>query len=135
MARPSSILARPAAIPASAGLRLGRLLNLPEAPFATLAAPCGDGQFLASLTAGPGALTASTINLLSARCEAATAYGLSSTATSALIIVGLKKPTPGLDPAVRDALAEARAGQRRSCPPGRLPPTQCPPGATYRSSD
>src|SRR2546422_9293328 len=52
MARPSSILARPAAIPAGAGLRLGRLLSLPEAPFAAVAAPCGDGRFLASLTAG-----------------------------------------------------------------------------------
>ena len=56
MARPSSILARPAAIPAGAGLRLGRLLSLPEAPFAAVAAPCGDGRFLASLTAGSTAI-------------------------------------------------------------------------------
>ena len=198
MARPSSILARPAAIPAGAGLRLGRLLSLPEAPFAAVAAPCGDGRFLASLTAGstairygieprrpvanqaathfsrvlvcdledarvshdevsllvlcpavrrgtvtpaprrgdigeaarlravlpwlrPGGillallasdeLTPSTIKLLSARCEGVTAYRLSATATSALVIVGLKKPATGFDPAVRDALAEARAGR------------------------
>src|SRR2546425_12777208 len=56
MARPSAILARPAAIPAGAGLRLGRLLSLPEAPFAAVAAPCGDGRFLASLTAGSTAI-------------------------------------------------------------------------------
>src|SRR5207245_4482423 len=56
MARPSSILAGPAAIPAGAGLRLGRLLSLPEAPFAAVAAPCGDGRFLASLTAGSTAI-------------------------------------------------------------------------------
>src|SRR2546428_3631025 len=56
MARPSSILARPAAMPPGAGLRLGRLLNLPEAPFAAVAAPCGDGRFLASLTAGSTAI-------------------------------------------------------------------------------
>jgi len=43
MARPSSILARPAAIPAGAGLRLGRLLSLPEAPFAAVTARSGDG--------------------------------------------------------------------------------------------
>jgi hypothetical protein len=198
MAQPSSALARPAAIPAGAGLRLHRLLSLPEAPFAALAAPCGDGQFLAGLTAGSTAirygieprrpaanqaathlsrvlvcdledarvshdevsllvlclaarrgtvtsalrsgdagksallravlpwllprgvlltllasdeLTPSMIKLLSARCETVTAYRLSSRATSALVIVGVKKTDPGFDPAVHDALAEARAGR------------------------
>src|SRR3989441_6594962 len=203
MARPSAILARPAAIPAGAGLRLGRLLSLPEAPFAAVAAPCGDGRFLASLTAGstairygiaprrpvanqaathfsrvlvcdledarvshdevsllvlcpavrrgtvtpalrrgdvseaarlrtvlpwlrPGgillallasdALLPSMVKLLSTRCEAVTAYRLSSSATSALVIVGLKKPAPGFDPAVRDALADARASRAQILP-------------------
>jgi hypothetical protein len=198
MARPFSVLARPAAIPAGAGLRLRRLLSLPEAPFAALAAPCADGQLFAGLTVGSAAirygieahrpaarqaatrlsrvlvcdlqdarvsheevsllvlgpaarsvgagrgprrrdvgeaprlrvvlpwlrpggvllallpsdeLTPATIKLLSARCHAVTAYRLSSSATSALVIVGLKKADPGFDPVVRDALAEARAGR------------------------
>src|SRR5258708_38906488 len=56
MARPFSVLARPAAIPAGAGLRLRRLLSLPEAPFAALAAPCADGQLFAGLTVGSAAI-------------------------------------------------------------------------------
>src|SRR5436309_625997 len=219
MARPSSILARPAAIPAGAGLRLGRLLSLPEAPFAAVAAPCGDGRFLASLTAGstairygieprrpvanqaathfsrvlvcdledarvshdevsllvlcpavrrgtvtpalrrgdigeaarlravlpwlrPGGillallasdeLTPSMVKLLSARCEAVTTYRLSLSATSVLVIVGLKKPAPGFDPAVRDALAEARAG-RAPILPTRPPATYAVPAGRHLS--
>lgn len=198
MAQRSPALARPAAISAGAGLRLHRLLSLPEAPFTALAAPCGDGRFLAGLTAGSNAirygiephrptanqaathfsrvlvcdlddarvshdevsllvlcpagrrrtvsaavrssdvgaaprlravlpwlrpggvllallaadeLTPSTIKLLSARCNAVTAYRLSAGAVGPLVIVGLKKTEPGFDPAVRDALAEARAGR------------------------
>lgn len=212
MARPSSALAGPAAIPAGAGLRLSRLLGLPEAPFAALAAPCGNGQLLAGLTVGsaairygiephrpaarqaathlsrvlvcdlddarvshdevsllvlrpvarpvgagpaprrdvgeaprlrvvlpwlrpggvllallaPAELTPATIKLLSARCEAVTACRLSSSATSALVIVGLKKADPGFDPAVRDVLAEARAG-RAPLLPARPPATYAVP--------
>lgn len=211
MARPSSTLARAAAIPTGAGLRMRRLLSLPETPFAALAAPCGNGQLLASLTVGSAAirygiephrpaarqasahlsrvlvcdledarvshdglsllvlcpaarrgtatvarrhadvgeaarlrsalpwlrsagvvvallasneLTPATIKLLSARCEAVTAYRLSSSATSPLVVVGLKKATPSFDPAVRDALADARAG--------RAPMLPARPPATYR---
>lgn len=213
MAQRSPALARPAAIPAGAGLRLHRLLSLPEAPFTALAAPCGDGRFLAGLTAGSNAirygiephrptanqaarrlsrvlvcdledarvshdevsllvlcpagrrravsaavrtsdvgaaprpravlpwlrhggillallasddLTPSTIKLLSARCEAVTAYRLSSSATSALVIVGVKKADPAFDPAVRDVLAEARTG-RAPILPARPPATYSVP--------
>src|SRR5207247_7562380 len=56
MAQRSPLPARPAAIPAGSELRLHRLLRLPEAPFAALAVPCGDGQFLAGLTAGSPAI-------------------------------------------------------------------------------
>jgi len=56
MAQLPSRLARPAVISAGAGLRLRQLLSLPDAPFAALAAPCGDGQFLGSLTAGSDAI-------------------------------------------------------------------------------
>jgi hypothetical protein len=210
MARPSAAPARPAAIPADATLRLRRLLSLPEAPFAALAAPCGDGQLLAGLTVGTAAirygierhrpaarqaaghlsqvlvcdledarishdevslivlrasarsvgagpaprrrdvgeaprlrvalpwlrpggvllallasdeLTPSMIKLLSARCDAVTAYRLSLSATTGLVIVGLKKADPAFDPAVRDALAEALAG--------RAPVLAARPSATY----
>ncbi|MGH7307390.1 MAG: DUF6094 domain-containing protein [Candidatus Rokuibacteriota bacterium] len=203
MAPQCSALARPAAIPAGAGLRLRQLLSLPDAPFAALAASCGDGQLLASLTAGstairygiephrppanqaatrlsrvlicdledarvahdevsllvlgpatrsarsgrvprrrdvgdvaclravlpwlrPGGilllllaadeLQPSAIKLLSARYDAVTAYRLSSSATSTLAIVGVKKPSAHFDPAVRDALAEARAGRAAILP-------------------
>ena len=206
MTPPSSALARP--IPAGAGLRLHRLLSLPEAPFAALAVPCGDGQLLAGLTVGssvirygiephrpaarqaathlsrvlvcdledarvshsevsllvlcpaarrgplapipraggvaarlravlpwlrpggvllallaPDQLTPSTIKLLSARCETVTAYRLSSSATSALVVVGLKKTDSAFDRVARDALAEARAG--------RAPVLPARPPATY----
>jgi hypothetical protein len=198
MPPPSSALSRPVAISADAGLRLGRLLTLPSAPFAALASPCGDGRLLAGLTAGSSAirygieprraaashaathlsrvlvcdvedarvshdevsllvvgsapravatarvlrqrdagdaarlrvvlswlrpggvfvlllavedLTPSTIKFLSARSEALTAYRLSAAPTSALGIVGVKKPSARFDPSVRDVLAEARAGR------------------------
>jgi len=210
MAQRSPVPARPAAIPAGSELRLHRLLRLPEAPFAALAVPCGDGQFLAGLTAGspairygiephrpeanqaarrlsrvlvcdlenarvshdevsllvfypagrrgpvppalhrgdvgeapslrtvlpwlrPGGIllglvaadeiTPSMVKLVSTRCEAVTAYRLSSSATSTLVIVGLKKPASGFHPAVRDALGEARAG--------RAPMLPARPPATY----
>lgn len=56
MAQLPSGLARPAVTSAGAGLRLRQLLSLPDVPFAALAAPCGDGQFLAALTAGSSAI-------------------------------------------------------------------------------
>jgi hypothetical protein len=174
------------------------LLRLPEGVFAVLAAPCGDGQLVAGLTAGSSAirygieprraaashaatqlsrvlvcdvqdarvshdevsllvvgsaprsvatarvprqrdggdaarlrivlpwlrpggvfvlllaaedLTPSTIKFLSARSEGVTAYRLPPAPTSALGIVGVKKPGARFDPSVRDVLAEARAGR------------------------
>lgn len=193
-----SFMLGPHTISGDAGLRLGQLLSLPESPFAALAAPCGDGHLLASLTAGstairygiephrpaarqaathltrvlvcdaedarishgevsllvlraaassPGAraarrqrdvglaprlrtalpwlrpggvllallapddLSPSTIKLLSTRCEAVAAYRLSSSASGALVVTGVKRADATFDRAVRDVLAEARAGR------------------------
>jgi hypothetical protein len=215
MAQRSPALARPAAISSDVGLRLRRLLSLPEAPFAALAAPCGDGQFLAGLTAGsaairygiephrpaanqaathlsrvlvcdledarvshdevsllvlcpaarrrtataaspsgdvgaaarlrvllpwlrpggillallvPQELTPSTIKLLSARCDAVSAYRLSSSVAGALVVLGLKKANPGFDPAMRDALADARAGRAPMLPVRPPASHTVPPG-------
>jgi uncharacterized methyltransferase DUF6094 len=209
MTRRSFMLGRHT-IAADVGLRLGQLLRLPESPFVALAAPCGDGQFLASLMAGstairygiephrpaarqaathltrvlvcdaedarvshgevsllvlgaaassPGAraarrqrdlglaprlrtalpwlrpggillallapdeLTPSTIKLLITRCEAVTAYRLSTCATSALAVAGVKRADAALDRAVCDLLAGARAG--------RSPLLSSPPLVTY----
>src|SRR2546425_1001218 len=55
------------------------------------------GGVLLALLA-PDELTPSVIKLLSARCEAVAAYRMSSSATSTIVIAGLKKADPGFDP-------------------------------------
>jgi hypothetical protein len=211
MAQLLPVPARSGPVPAGIGLRLRGLLTLPDAPFAALAAPCGTGQMLSSLTVGssairygiephrpaareaathlarvlvcdpadarvshgevsllvlgpaarpsdartvrrqrdagaavplrtilpwlrpggvllallaPDELTPSAIKLLSVRCEAVTAYRPSASANSgAVVVAGVKRAHAAFDRAVRDVLADARAG--------RAPVLSSPPPVTY----